>query len=72
MLIERQEGVETSSLKMAYSKTAGTGAIEFENVKVPARNLLGKEHKGFIVIMSNFNHVSVHSRSHAPFDAWAG
>ena len=50
--------METKQLKMAYSGTAATAFIEFENVKVPKKNLLGEEHKGFIVIMSNFNHVS--------------
>lgn len=58
LLVERQEGVETKPLKMAYSSTAATAYIEFENVTVPAKNLLGEEHKGFTVIMSNFNHVS--------------
>lgn len=58
LLVERQEGVETKPLKMAYSGTAATAFVEFENVKVPVKNLLGEEDKGFIVIMSNFNHVS--------------
>lgn len=30
--------------------------MEYNNVKVPVTNLLGKEDSGFIVIMSNFNH----------------
>ncbi|KAL2863386.1 acyl-CoA dehydrogenase family protein [Aspergillus lucknowensis] len=56
LLIPRGEGVETKSIKTAYSTTAGTAFVEFNNVKVPVGNLLGEEHKGFIVIMSNFNH----------------
>lgn len=56
ILIERQEGVETTQLKTSYSTAAGTAYIQFENVKVPVENLLGPEDNGFQVIMSNFNH----------------
>ncbi|KAL4920046.1 acyl-CoA dehydrogenase/oxidase [Aspergillus aurantiobrunneus] len=56
LLIPRTEGVETSQIKTSYSTTAGTAFVEFNNVKVPVENLLGEEHKGFIVVMSNFNH----------------
>lgn len=55
-LVPRGEGVETTLIKTSYSTVAGTAFIQFDNVKVPAENLLGPEHKGFIVIMSNFNH----------------
>jgi len=56
ILIPRQEGVETSAIKTSYSPAAGTAYIQFDNVKVPVGNLMGQEDKGFIVIMSNFNH----------------
>lgn len=56
LLIERSEGLETSPIKTSYSASAGTSYITFENVKVPVENLLGKEGKGFQVIMFNFNH----------------
>ncbi|PVI03276.1 acyl-CoA dehydrogenase family protein [Periconia macrospinosa] len=56
VLVERQEGVETSLIKTSYSPTAGTSFIEFNDVKTPVENLLGQEHNGFTVIMSNFNH----------------
>ncbi|KAF2018350.1 acyl-CoA dehydrogenase family protein [Aaosphaeria arxii CBS 175.79] len=56
LLIPRQEGVETSLIKTSYSTAAGTAFVEFNNVKVPVENILGEEDKGFIVIMSNFNH----------------
>lgn len=58
LLVERQEGVETKQIKTSYSTAAATSYIEFNNVKVPKNHLLGPEHKGFVVIMSNFNHVS--------------
>lgn len=56
LLIERGEGVETKPIKTSYSPTAGTTYITFDNVKVPAENLLGEENKGIYVILSNFNH----------------
>ncbi|KAL3477447.1 acyl-CoA dehydrogenase/oxidase [Aspergillus californicus] len=56
LLIPRDDGVETKQIKTSYSTTAGTAFVEFNNVKVPVENLLGEEDKGFIVIMSNFNH----------------
>ena len=56
LLIPRQEGVETSLIKTAYSTAAGTAFVEFNNVKVPVENLVGPEDNGFQVIMSNFNH----------------
>jgi alkylation response protein AidB-like acyl-CoA dehydrogenase/predicted heme/steroid binding protein len=56
MLIPRCEGVETKIIKTAYSSSAGTAYITFENVKVPVENLMGKEGGGFKMIMANFNH----------------
>ncbi|OJJ01754.1 hypothetical protein ASPVEDRAFT_130196 [Aspergillus versicolor CBS 583.65] len=56
LLIPRDDNVETSQIKTSYSTTAATAFVEFNNVKVPVENLLGEEHKGFIVVMSNFNH----------------
>lgn len=49
-------GVETKPLPLSYSSAAGTAYVTFDNVKVPAENLLGKENDGFKVIMWNFNH----------------
>jgi alkylation response protein AidB-like acyl-CoA dehydrogenase/predicted heme/steroid binding protein len=56
LLIERGEGVETKAIKTAYSPTAGTAYVTFDNVKVPASNLLGQENNGVQIILSNFNH----------------
>lgn len=56
LLIERGEGLETKPIKTSYSPSAGTAYITFENVMVPVENLLGKENKGFLVVLSNFNH----------------
>lgn len=54
-LVPRQEGVETRPIKTAYSAAAGTSYVTFDNVKVPAENMLGKENEGIKVILSNFN-----------------
>ena len=56
LLIPRDDTVETKQIKTSYSTAAATAFVQFENTKVPVDNLLGEEHKGFIVIMSNFNH----------------
>lgn len=56
LLIERVEGVSTELIKTSYSTSAGTSYITFENVLVPVQNLLGKEGRGFQVIVFNFNH----------------
>ncbi|KAF2868923.1 acyl-CoA dehydrogenase family protein [Massariosphaeria phaeospora] len=56
LLIPRSAGVETKLIKTSYSTAAGTAYVEFNDVKVPVENILGQEHKGFAVIMSNFNH----------------
>ncbi|KAG9234885.1 acyl-CoA dehydrogenase-like protein [Amylocarpus encephaloides] len=56
LVIERQEGVETTAIKTSYSPAAGTAYVTFDNIKVPVENILGKENKGMQVILSNFNH----------------
>ncbi|THU92706.1 acyl-CoA dehydrogenase NM domain-like protein [Dendrothele bispora CBS 962.96] len=56
LLIERTEGVNTKAIKTAYSSTAGTAYVTFDNVRVPVGNTLGKVNKGLSVILSNFNH----------------
>lgn len=56
LLIPRDENIETKQIKTSYSTTAATAFVQYDNVKVPVGNLLGEEHKGFQVIMSNFNH----------------
>eukprot|EP00516_Mucochytrium_quahogii_P001769 CAMPEP_0203759814 /NCGR_PEP_ID=MMETSP0098-20131031/13055_1 /ASSEMBLY_ACC=CAM_ASM_000208 /TAXON_ID=96639 /ORGANISM=" , Strain NY0313808BC1" /LENGTH=517 /DNA_ID=CAMNT_0050653049 /DNA_START=166 /DNA_END=1719 /DNA_ORIENTATION=- len=56
LLIERSEGLETKKIKTSYSPAAGTAYVTFENVKVPAKNLIGFENAGFLHAMYNFNH----------------
>jgi alkylation response protein AidB-like acyl-CoA dehydrogenase len=69
-LVPRIEGVETKQIKTSYSTAAGTAYITFDNVKVPAENMLGPENGGLLVILSNFN-VSDCIMLYLPmFDAW--
>lgn len=57
LVIPRVLGVNTTKIKVStYSSAAGTSYIEFDNVKVPQENLLGKENKGFKIVVFNFNH----------------
>ncbi len=56
ILVERDENVETRKIETAYSTASGVAFVQFNGVRVPVSHLLGKEHQGFEVIMSNFNH----------------
>mmetsp|Transcript_71202 Transcript_71202/g.204197 ORF Transcript_71202/g.204197 Transcript_71202/m.204197 type:complete len:527 (-) Transcript_71202:8-1588(-) len=56
LLIERSEGLNTRPIKTSYSPAAGTALVTFDDVIVPACNLLGKENDGFKCVMANFNH----------------
>ena len=51
ILVERGEGVETSSIKTSYSPAAGTAYVTFDNVKVPVGNTLGREGEGIFVML---------------------
>jgi alkylation response protein AidB-like acyl-CoA dehydrogenase len=55
-LVPRSEGLETKQISTAYSKSAGTALVIYENVKVPADYLVGgKEGRGFVQAMQNFS-----------------
>jgi len=57
LLIERDmEGVSTRHMKCMGVWASGTTYINFEDVKVPVENLIGKENKGWNYVMYNFNH----------------
>jgi len=57
LLIEREHGgVSTRKMDCQGVWSSGTTYVTFEDVKVPVENLIGKENKGFRVIMTNFNH----------------
>ena len=52
LLVERSDGVETKKIKTAYSAAAATTFVEFDHVKVPAKNLLGEQDKGVSIVVS--------------------
>jgi len=56
LLVERGPGVKTRRMDCSGVWCSGTTYITFEDVKVPAENIIGREGKGFQQIMSNFNH----------------
>jgi len=57
LLVERDmEGFSTRKLPVRDSDVSGTAYLDFNNVLVPTRNLIGQENKGFKLVMYNFNH----------------
>jgi len=54
LLVDRGEGVQASKLEKMGWHASDTGEIAFDEVFVPEENLLGAEHKGFYLIMANF------------------
>ncbi|CEQ40397.1 SPOSA6832_02004 [Sporobolomyces salmonicolor] len=55
LVVERTEGVTTRRMDCMGVWASGTTFVTFEDVKVPVENLLGRENKGFQLIMANFN-----------------
>ncbi|BGP47980.1 hypothetical protein JCM10450v2_003849 [Rhodotorula kratochvilovae] len=55
MVVERAEGLETRKMDCQGVLSSGTTYVTYEDVKVPVGNLLGRENKGFQIIMHNFN-----------------
>jgi acyl-CoA dehydrogenase len=54
LIVERGEGVRSSKLEKLGWHASDTATISFEDVFVPASNLLGELHEGFKLIMANF------------------
>jgi len=56
LLIERErEGFSRTPLKKMGWWCSDTATLHFDNVRVPAGNLIGEENAGFRIIMHNFN-----------------
>ena len=49
--------VDLKIIKTSYSSAAGTALVTFDNVRVPAKYVMGKENEGLKVILANFIHV---------------
>jgi len=57
LLLEKgMEGLNCRHMKCSGVWPSGTTYITLEDVKVPAKNLIGMEGNGFKMIMRNFNH----------------
>lgn len=57
LLVDRQSpGVNVRKMQTQFDSCHSTTFIIFEDVKVPAKNLIGEENAGFMYIMTNFNH----------------
>jgi acyl-CoA dehydrogenase len=54
LIIDRQEGVSSSKLEKLGWHASDTATISFDDVFVPAENLLGELNGGFKLIMANF------------------
>lgn len=48
-------GVSRTALHKMGWHASDTGHLRFDSVRVPARYLIGEEHRGFRIIMGNFN-----------------
>jgi acyl-CoA dehydrogenase len=48
-------GITRTKLHKMGWHCSDTASLHFDNVRVPVGNLLGEEHKGFKIIMGNFN-----------------
>ncbi len=66
LLIEGQpEGLQRTPLKKMGWWCSDTATLYFENVRVPASNLIGREGEGFKAIMLNFNDERLHGAAGA-------
>jgi acyl-CoA dehydrogenase len=54
LIIDRGEGVRSSKLEKLGWHASDTATISFDDVFVPAENLLGEVNEGFKLIMANF------------------
>eukprot|EP00931_Biecheleriopsis_adriatica_P069179 TRINITY_DN43055_c0_g1_i1.p1 TRINITY_DN43055_c0_g1~~TRINITY_DN43055_c0_g1_i1.p1 ORF type:complete len:434 (+),score=81.03 TRINITY_DN43055_c0_g1_i1:58-1359(+) len=57
LLVDRNTpGINIRKMKTQFDTCQGTTFITFDNVKVPAENLIGEEGQGFRYLLLNFNH----------------
>jgi acyl-CoA dehydrogenase len=54
LIVDKGDGVHASAIEKLGWHASDTGLIAFEDVFVPAENLLGRENEGFYLIMANF------------------
>ncbi|TPX12296.1 uncharacterized protein E0L32_006943 [Thyridium curvatum] len=51
----QSEGVTITKIHNSGQNAGGASFVDLENVRVPAGNLIGRENRGFSIIMKNFN-----------------
>jgi alkylation response protein AidB-like acyl-CoA dehydrogenase len=57
LLIDRNSpGIEVRKMQTQQDNAHNTTFVTLEDVKVPVKNLIGKENAGFLLIVRNFNH----------------
>jgi len=57
LLVDRHTpGIDIRKMETQFDTCHGTTFITFDNVFVPAKNLIGEEGKGFMYLLLNFNH----------------
>jgi len=57
LLVDRQTpGIDIRKMQTQSDNAHNTTFITLEDVKVPTKNLIGKENMGFMLIVRNFNH----------------
>ncbi|KAH8808108.1 long-chain specific acyl-CoA dehydrogenase [Xylogone sp. PMI_703] len=56
LLIPRSAGIKTRKIEIGAGGLTATTYVTFEDVKIPARYLIGEEGMGFKYTLSNFNH----------------
>ena len=54
LIVDQGEGITTSKLEKLGWHASDTATVAFEDVFVPAENLLGELHGGFKLVMANF------------------
>ncbi len=54
LIVDRDAGVRSSKLEKMGWHASDTAELAFDEVFVPEEHLLGQEHKGFYLIMANF------------------
>jgi acyl-CoA dehydrogenase len=54
LIVERGDGISAEKIEKMGWHASDTALLAFDDVFVPAENLLGREHEGFALIMANF------------------
>eukprot|EP01080_Neovahlkampfia_damariscottae_P005334 gene5334-9143_t len=56
LLEKSMPGLKVRQMNCTGMWSSGTSYVTFDNMKIPKRNMIGKENEGFKYIMYNFNH----------------